>query len=53
MAAPKQTVSREEEIKGGAVKFGAYVCGIAEAAAFEEGCGDPALGLGESAGADE
>ena len=31
-----QTVSREEEIKRGAIAFGAQVCGIADAAVFEE-----------------
>jgi hypothetical protein len=36
MEAPKQTISREDEIKGGAVKFGALICGIADAAAFHE-----------------
>ena len=31
-----QTISREEEIKRGAISFGAQVCGIADAAAFAE-----------------
>lgn len=36
MEARKQTASREEEIKRGAVAFGAQTCGIADAVAFDE-----------------
>lgn len=36
MEARTQTVSREDEIKRGAISFGAQVCGIADAAAFAE-----------------
>ncbi len=36
METPKQTVSHENEIKRGAVSFGAQVCGIADADAFDE-----------------
>ncbi len=36
MEKPKQTLSREEEIKRGAISFGAQVCGIADATAFDE-----------------
>ncbi len=36
MEASKRTVSREEQVKRGALSFGAQACGIAAAAAFEE-----------------
>jgi hypothetical protein len=36
MEASKRTVSHEEQIKRGALSFGAQVCGIAAAAAFED-----------------
>src|SRR5215813_2233586 len=36
MEASKHPISREDEIKHGAIAFGAQVCGIADAAAFDE-----------------
>ncbi len=36
MEVSEQTPSREEEIKRGAISFGAQVCGIADATAFDE-----------------